>query len=1054
IGAAALAGALLAALLVPFAGTAPASAATLQPSGLTTGMIINGTTTPGSPPSTFNWGDFISNVQPDSSFTFTPTGPYTTTQGLQSTGVIQGAFDWDNNSASAACAVGAEPTGAPPSQGPNTNPWVPGTAKPNEKGDLCSTGYGLEVVTDAAGVRHAILYGYWTRYVGNGEVSIYQHLEGPGAGRCNDVLLEFDYASSGTTARILRWVPTAGDACANELGAGTWQAQPGTADFAWATGVRQEGPPLTNQFLDTFGEFAIDLNTAGIFAPTQCSTFSVSEMFTRTGNSPQANIQDFADHAPDRMSLANCGALTVTKATVPAGVVASDEFGFAVRRDGGAVIPGPPPVETIMDSVVAGQTKTYENVLSSSQYHLDEVSIPPPWSLQSIVCTAIPLGGGDPQQFVIDDPSDTFLVSPENTTDCLITNAAAVVTVEKQTLPDGSEQQFGFDVTGQQPVSIADGGRRSFAVPVGEDVTITEGEAEGWLPPDISCDTGGAEVDGRSVTVTPEAGENITCTFTNTQLGTVVISKEAHGIDGRTYHFTSDLPGGENFDIAVPNGDGTLYEQVFTDVPPGDYTVGEDPDAETPPTRLADLSCTYGGTDHTGDTEARSIGFSVLPGETVRCFFTNSLPGSIAVIKRTVPVEYDQVFDFTFTPPEGAPTDFQLNGNSTPPNVALRSFLSLEAGQYTITEPDDVSGWTFDPTALDCNGAEWAVSDDGRGVVVDLADADAAVCFFTNRADTATLTLEKTVAGADPGLGWSFGFELVAADGTIVGRTATEAAPVVSWDALVPGAVYTLREAGAAQAGWTRSPITCQGMPDIDPAAPEYQFTALPGQAVTCTAENTAAPSSISVAKVATGIGTELEWSFDLHIDPLPDGETDPKTVNGVGQSGETATWSGLVAGRSYSITEDDAPGWTNRLSCTGVTDEQPGVAGLQFTAPVGQSLACTFINEAVPGNGTLTKTSLGGDGEFEFVLVDLDNGIDPVPVPVTTAGGTATITLPSIFPGVRYSFVETDHPDWIEGSLTCMITPGDGGERFLLDDLSDFSVNPGDVGECTAVNS
>ncbi|MFE6964269.1 collagen binding domain-containing protein [Agromyces sp. NPDC057679] len=1049
--AAMIAVALLAAVLVPLGAAAPASAATLSPSGLQTGMVMNGTTTPASPPTTFNWGDFITGVQPDSSFTFTPTGTYTTTQGLQSSGVVQGAFAWDNSEATAACNVGAEPTGAPPSQNPNTNPWLPGSAKPNEKGDLCSTGYGVEIVLGADGSRHGILYGYWTRYAGNGEVSIFQHLEGPAAGRCDDVLIEFDYASSGTTARVLRWAPAAGDGCANALGAGTWQPQPGTADIDWSTGVRQEGPPLTNQPLETFGEFAIDLTTAGIFDPTECSTFEVSAMFTRTGNSPQANIQDFAEHSPDPMNLSNCGALTVTKATVPAGIVADDDFGYTISRDGGPVLPGLPPVDTIVDTIGAGETKSYPEVLAASDYRLSETQIPPPWSLQSVVCTAIPLTGGPAQQFVLDDPADTFLVSPANTTDCVITNSAAVITVVKQTEPDGATAEFEFEATGQDPFTLGDDGSLSFAVPVGEPVTITEGPADGWLPPSLNCDAE-VETGERSVTVTPSAGQNITCTFTNTQLGTVIVSKEVHGVDGRTFDFTSDLPGGENFSIAAPNGDGTLYEQVFTGVAPGDYSITEVSDAEDPATRLADLSCTYGGSDHTGDVELRSIDLTVLPGETVRCFFTNSLPGSIAIVKRTVPVEFDQLFDFLFTPPDDDPTGFALNGNSTPPNEALVSFGSLEPGSYTITEPVDVDGWALD--GVDCNGAEWAPSADGRGVVVDLLDTEAAVCFFTNRAEPASLSLEKSVVGVDPGFAWSFDFELVAPDGSLAGRTATDAAPLVEWGELVPGDTYTIREAGADQPGWTRGELTCEGVADLDPAAAGLQFVPEPGQAIACSVENTAATSSITVAKIAGGIASDFEWSFELSIAPVPEGEADPKTVSGTGQSGESATWSGLVPGRSYSITENVPAGWTGTVDCGGLVDEDPGEPGVQFTAPVGQELACTFINQATAGTGTLTKTSLGGDGTFEFVLTDLDHEVDPVTVSATTAGGTASIALPVIVPGVRYSFVEVDRPDWIEGALSCTITPADGSAPFVIDDLGEFSVAPGDVGDCTAQNT
>ncbi|MFD7307500.1 hypothetical protein [Promicromonospora sp. NPDC059942] len=1037
------------AVVVPVVLAAPAAAATLEPSGLQTGMSLDGTTDPAAPPETFNWGDFITDVQPGGGFTFTPTGPYVTEQGNSSTGVVQGGFAWDNGTVAASCNANPDATGAPPSQNPGTNPWVPGPSNPNAKGDLCSTGYGVEIVTDAAGSRHAILYGYWTRYVGNGEVSIFQSLEGPEPGRCDDVLLEFDYAASGTTAVVERWTPAAGDGCADPLGAGTWIRQPGTADFDWSVGVRTEGPPLTNQPQETFGEFAIDLSSAGLFSPEACSTFQVSAMFTRTGNSPNANIQDFADHAPDRTSISNCGALTVTKETVPDIAADGDQFGFTVASDTGPVLPGPPTVETLVDTVASGETKTYPDVLAGSSFSMTEPDIPPPWALQSLVCTAIPVDGGPPEQFVLDDPSDRFPVTPGNTTDCVITNASAVVTVTKQTEPDGAPDTFGFEVTGQDPVTLGDGESMSFPVPTGAPVTISEAAADGWLPPEIEC-TSPATVEERAATVVPVAGEEITCTFTNTQLGTVIVSKEAHGVDGRTFDFASDIPGGESFSIDVEQGDGTLYEEVITDVPAGTYTLEELTDDGDPATVLADLACTYGGADHSGDPATRAIDLTVLPGETVRCFFTNTLPGSITVIKRTEPVEFDQEFDFVLTPPEGDPTPFALNGSSEPPNVALRTFLDLDAGVYTITEPADEPAWAL--SGLECNDDFWTPTADGRGVEVDLPTGGVIVCFFTNTAEPAAASLTKTVAGAGPDLPWSFDFELVDPGGDVVTRSATSGAPTVEWDGLVPGVEYTLREGGTTPAGWTRGDITCTGLTDLGPA-PGFQVVLTPGQVLDCGAENTVETSSISVSKVAAGIGGDLPWEFDLSIDPLPAGEASPQTVAGTGQSGQTVTWSGLLPGQTYSITEGDAPGWTAETACTGIEDVDPDSPGLQFVAPVGEAVSCTFVNTAVQGSGTLIKTSVGGDGQFELVLTDLDEAVDPIVVPVTTVDGTTTVDLPQVVPGVRYSLVESGADGWIEGELTCTITPADGGEPFVIDDLSDFSVNPGDVGDCTVEN-
>lgn len=1045
---------LLGVVLVPVALPPTASAATLEPSGLQTGMEVDGTSGSGNPPETFNWDDFITGVQPDGDFTFIPTGPYTTEQGFASSGIVQASFAWDNGSLAQSCNANPDQTGAPPSQSPSTNPWRPGPSNPNQKGDLCSTAYGLEYVVDGEGERHAILYGYWTRYVGAGEVSVFQHLEGPGPGRCDDVLLEFNYASSGTTAAVQRWTPTAGDGCANPLGPGTWTDDPGSVDFAWAVGVRSEGPPLTNQPQETFGEFAIDLNTAGVLEPSVCATYEIAEMLTRTGNSPNANIQDFADHAPDRMSIANCGSLTVTKATVPQSADTGARFGFTVASDTGPVQPGPPPVPTVSGTLASGETVRYDDVLFGSGFSLTETDVPSPWELQSVVCTAVPAAGGPPEQFVLDDPEDRFPVRPLSTTDCVITNAAAVVTVTKQTVPDGSTDAFAFEATGQPGFTLADGQSASFPVQAGVPFSVAEGPAPGWLPPEIECTADGAE-NARSVTVTPVAGQNIECTFTNTQLGRVVVSKEAHGVDGRTFDFESDLPGNDAFSITVEQGDGTLYEHTIEDVPAGTYTIEELTDDEEPATRLADLACTYGGEDHSADPAGRTIDLTVLPGETVRCFFTNVTPGSIAVVKRTVPVEYDQEFDFLFVPPVGDPTPFSLSGSSTPPNVALRSFDGLAAGTYTITEPADAVGWSLAPDPPTCNADFWTPTADGRGVTIDLPDGGVVVCFFTNVAAPASLSLTKTVDGAAPGFDWSVGVELVGPDGTVDGRTATTAVPTVAWGELVPGATYTVREAGTAPPGWTRGEVTCEGLTDADLATPGFQLVATPGQDVVCAVENTVATSSISVAKVATGIGGDLPWSFDVGIDPVPAGATSPQTVSGAGQAADVVTWSGLVPGTTYSIAETPVPGWTAAGAvCTGITDTDPDAPGIQFVAPVAADVSCTLTNTAVEGSGTLTKTSLGGDGTFEFVLTDLDGAVDPITVPVTTVGGTVTLDLPQIVPGVRYSFVESDAEGWVEGALTCTITPADGGDPFELGDLSDFSVGPGDAAVCTAENA
>ena len=77
--------------------------------------------------------------------------------------------------------------------------------------------------------------------------------------------------------------------------------------------------------------------------------------------------------------------------------------------------------------------------------------------------------------------------------------------------------------------------------------------------------------------VTTVAGQDVSCTFTNTQLSTIVISKEAFGTpENAEFDFTGTwtsgspaLPAGGGFSINAETGDGTNYTQTFTGVTPG-----------------------------------------------------------------------------------------------------------------------------------------------------------------------------------------------------------------------------------------------------------------------------------------------------------------------------------------------------------------------------------------------------------------------------------------------------------------------------------------------------
>lgn len=1050
--------ALLGAFLAPIVVAGPANAATLTPSGLDTGFQLDGDKTGGTPPNTFDWDSFLTPPQPDGDFTFTPTGAYTTADGYPSTGILDATFDWDNGSLAASCsATGTDATGAPGSQTPNTIPWAPGPSNVNDKGDLCSTASAYEVVTSPDGIRHLVLYNYWTRLVGNGSLSVLQLLEGPALGRCDDILVVFDYDSSGSnvTVQFRRWA-TVGD-CANPNSAGTWIPSGDPIDFAWAVGVRTEGPlPVGNQPQATFGEFGVDLTAAGLFSPQECTTFRVSTMLTRTGADFGAQTQDYYVPDADALTVANCGTLSVTKDTLPAGIDSDDRFDTLIDRTGGGIVLPATDATEIADDIGIGETNTYEGVLAADDYQLVE-TVSGPWAMQSMRCATVQPGTSQAIEFVLDDPSDVFTVYPSTITTCRIVNATSTVTVTKQTLPDGAAQAFAFDIGGQS-ASLSDGQSATFAFAPGTEVDISEVVPDGWLDSaEITCNAPGAIVDETvpSATVTTVAGLDVACTFTNTQLATIRIAKELFDpAGGGTFDFTGDwttgdplLPADGSFSIDAATGDGVDYFATFTGVEPGDYSVTELPDADT---LLVTLLCTIDGQDVFFE-DTPTADFTLAPGATVTCYYTNAVPGQIFVLKETVPFEYDQDFAFEFES-EGDPTvPFTLNAGVQ--DQATWASDPLPGGTYTVTELGGVTDWAL--TDITCNvpGGSFTPNLDDGTAVIELPDTGIAGCRFTNTATPGQATVTKTATGIADGFDWSFDFDLVNDDtGEVQTLPVDTANPAATFSDLTPGVNYTLREVPAA--GWT-STLACTGLDDLDPATVGWQFVGPPAFDLECTAENTATPGDVTITKSVTRVADTLDWGFEFTLDPA-DGVTPgaTQTVTGTGPTTGSATWQGLLPGVTYTLVETDADGWIEgQIQCQAgqLADLDTAAAGFQFVAQPGLSLACTVSNTPEPIDLTITKTALGGDGTFQFVLTPIDPVGEAMVGSTATSGGTGVATFTDLVAGTTYRLEELEFADWISGELVCDVTRAGGGIEDLV--LTAFTVQAGDNVACSITN-
>ncbi|MBI5127730.1 hypothetical protein HZA76_04725 [Candidatus Roizmanbacteria bacterium] len=199
------------------------------------------------------------------------------------------------------------------------------------------------------------------------------------------------------------------------------------------------------------------------------------------------------------------------------------------------------------------------------------------------------------------------------------------IVVEKQTVPDGDQTSFDFDLSyGDNDADLSDGQQDSTGNLLPGSYSVSENTPVGWDLTSTVCtssiqDTeseGGLELD---------SGETITCVFTNTKRGSIIVEKQTtpNGATGN-FTFTGDAAG-------TISDDGQI---TVNNLVPGQYTSTEnDPTLAFDLTNITCDDTTNGGTASTGDVNSRTATFNVGPGETVKCTFTNTQRGSISGVK-------------------------------------------------------------------------------------------------------------------------------------------------------------------------------------------------------------------------------------------------------------------------------------------------------------------------------------------------------------------------------------------------------------------------------------
>jgi len=225
---------------------------------------------------------------------------------------------------------------------------------------------------------------------------------------------------------------------------------------------------------------------------------------------------------------------------------------------------------------------------------------------------------------------NNITLQPGDDVICTYTNVRkATIVIVKDAVPnDAQDFAFTSDIAGNASFNLDDDGDNTLSnTQTINNVTpgtysVTEGSTSGWDLTNISCTDPTTNSSGntgtRVASINVAAGETVTCTFTNTKKGSIIIKKETNpdAVSG-SFSFSQNIDGSGNFSLS----DGGSV--TFTNVTPntaGGYTVTE---TVTAGFSLESLSCDNPDAANASTTSGAVATIRVNAGETVTCTYTN-----------------------------------------------------------------------------------------------------------------------------------------------------------------------------------------------------------------------------------------------------------------------------------------------------------------------------------------------------------------------------------------------------------------------------------------------
>ncbi len=445
-------------------------------------------------------------------------------------------------------------------------------------------------------------------------------------------------------------------------------------------------------------------------------------------------------------------------------------------------------------------TRTFTNLQARNGYSVSQ-STPSTYGLTSATCSD-------------GSPVSNIDVGPAETVTCtFVDQPFGSLTIIKDALPNDA-QDFDFSAGGglspatfqlDDDTNGALSNTRVFSSLSQGTYSVSETPIPaGWDLTSATCS------DGSPVSaITVSFGENVTCTFTNSKRGQIVVVKDAQPNDAQDFSFAAG--GGlspasfaldDDADAALTN------TQTYASVPVASgYSI-----AETVPAGWVQSSATCNDGSPVSN-------INVGPAETVTCTFTNQKRGSITIVKDATP---DDPQDFSFSAGGGlSPASFALDDDSDGTLSNTRTFADVAPGSgYNVAETVP-SGW--DQTSATC--------DDGSPVSnINLAPAENVTCTFSNRKRGQIIVVKDATPDDAQDFSFAAGGGLSPASFSLDDDANATLSNTRTFTNVVPGSGYSLAE--TVPGGWDQTAATC------DDGSPSSNISVSAGETVTCTFSN------------------------------------------------------------------------------------------------------------------------------------------------------------------------------------------------------------------------